>query len=141
MSCHFYYFLFDCLTVLFIVVVVFRVVEVEFIDARYSLLSLALLLHAAATCYASRRTLCTCGVGGCGEAVVVAVTVTSADIVGYLCATIAWIFDGGGVGDFLDRFSGCWESAMSTCNSSRRGEWADGEGRGGETDVECGDWK
>lgn len=116
------------------------VVEEEVFDARYSLLSLD-VLRRAATCYASSRTLCTCGAGGCWEAVVVAVTVTSADIVGYLCATSAWIFDGGGVGDFLDRFSGCCESAMSTCNSSRRGECADGEGRGGETDVEWGDWK
>jgi len=55
-------------------------------------------------------------------------------------STLLWLMErGGGVGDFFDKFNGCCGSAMSTCNSSRRG--SDGDGRGGDTDVECGDWK
>ncbi|KAI9588799.1 hypothetical protein GQX74_004642 [Glossina fuscipes] len=83
------------------------------------------------------------------ELAVVAVTVTSAETAGgYLWAAVAAATNacnllGGGVGDFLDKFNGCWLSAISTCNSKRRGGvfMADGEGRGGETEaeVECGD--
>lgn len=52
--------------------------------------------------------------------------------------------DGGGVGDFFDKFNGCGVSAISTCNSNIRGDAAadGGDWRGGDVDdVECGDWK
>lgn len=86
----------------------------------------------------------------CGLSVFAGVTVTSAETVGYFCTAVAAATNacnlfGGGVGDFFDKFNGCCESEMSTCNSNKRGGElrADGDGRGGDTvaDVECGDWK
>lgn len=82
--------------------------------------------------YASNSTLCTC-------------CVVDDD----LCVCV-W---GGGLGDFLDKLSGCCGSAMSTCNSMRRGLALGGAAddgaaaavalfvTGGDVDVECGDWK
>lgn len=84
--------------------------------------------------YASNSTLCTC-------------CVVDDD----LCVVVVVVW-GGGLGDFLDKLSGCCGSAMSTCNSMRRGlcvvvVFAEllfimlFVTTGGDVDVECGDWK
>lgn len=78
--------------------------------------------------YASNFTLCTC-------------CVVDDD----LCVVVVVVW-GGGLGDFLDKLSGCCGSAMSTCNSIRRGLCVTlfvvlFVTTGGDVEVECGDWK
>ncbi|KAK9721747.1 hypothetical protein QE152_g20719 [Popillia japonica] len=52
-----------------------------------------------------------------------------------------------GLGDFFERFNGCWESGISNCNSilgSKLNSVDEGETGertcGGAGEVECGDW-